>query len=451
MSHALPLLSPAALRACFSPVTCLARLARLARSARAVAALVAAVLAGAALTGCYSGPDRTKALVRLVNASTYASLDLRVGDVVQQSAVDYGGNAAYVDVDPGLTQASVNAAGSATALTSFTPSFTRRKHATVLAYGNAGALQQLTLDDEHDAPASGRTAMRVVNAAADAGALDVYLTGASDVLTSAVPTSSAVAFGTPSAWTEVASGSWRLRITGAGVKEDLRLDLSGFSLGSADVITLVLTPSRSGVLVSALVLAQQGGVVRQDVSLARVRLLSGMAGGGAVTATLGTVVMGTDQTSPALSSYQVVNAGTPALALSVDSQSVGAPNTTLLPGGDYTLMVYGTAVLPAAAWLSDTNALPSTGKTRVRLVNAAYDISAAGMKVAFEAVASGVAPGAASTYAEVAPIAAGTVSITAAGSNLVDLIDQQLLANAGYSVFVVGALDGTQVIVRRDR
>ena len=45
------------------------------------------------------------------------------------------------------------------------------------------------------APASGRTLLRVVNAAADAGALDVYLTGSDEPLSSAVPVLAGAEFG----------------------------------------------------------------------------------------------------------------------------------------------------------------------------------------------------------------------------------------------------------------
>ena len=85
--------------------------------------------------------------MRLVNASTgYAALELRVDGQTRQSDVLYGGSATYVETEPGETNA-IYSPGSPTALLSFNPSVSAKKYYSLLAYGAAGALKQVLLDD----------------------------------------------------------------------------------------------------------------------------------------------------------------------------------------------------------------------------------------------------------------------------------------------------------------
>ena len=243
----------------------------------AVLALLAVAASGGGCGG--GGTDRTKTQLRLVNASAgYEQLDLRTDQVVRQGGVVYGESAAYATVDPNFDDLTVHATGSPTTLLSSRPSLARDKHYTLLAYGNAGALQQQLLDDEQGAPETGRTTLRVVNAAPDAGTLDVYLTASAEALDASVPFQAGAQVGALGAWQTVPSGTWRLRVAAAGSKTDLRLDLATLVLASRDVLTLVLTPSRGGVLVNALVLVQQGAVTRADGAQARVRLVNGVSG-----------------------------------------------------------------------------------------------------------------------------------------------------------------------------
>ena len=221
----------------------------------ALAALLFTLLAGCG----GGGTDRTKAQVRLVNASTgYAALELRVDGQTRQSDVLYGGSAAYVETEPGKTHA-IYSPGSPTALLSFSPAVSARKHYSLLAYGAAGALKQVLLDDDISAPDTDHSLLRIVNAAPDAGALDIYVTAAAEPLQSAVALQSALAVDAVSSNLDVTSGNWRLRVTAAGSKTDLRLDVSSFTLASRQIRTLVLVPGTGGVLLKALLLTQQSG------------------------------------------------------------------------------------------------------------------------------------------------------------------------------------------------
>jgi Domain of unknown function (DUF4397) len=415
------------------------------------------------VAGCGGGTDRTKAQVRLVNASLgYAQLDLRVDSQLSQGGVAYGGSAGYVEVDPDDPATTVSSAGSATALLSFTPALSAKKYTSVLAYGAAGALRHVVLDDNTAAPDAGKALLRVLNAAPDAGSLDVYLTGTDDILLAAVPVQAAAMYGTLGGWVTVNSANWRLRVTAAGSKTDVRLDVPLLALPSRHVTTLVLTPGArdaGGVLVGSLAVAQQGAITREDARHARVRLAAVVAASATVAATVGTTTLAAGVGSPALADYVLLPTGVSAVTVAVNGTAVAAPAKTLDAGRDYTLMVHGLAAAGRVSWIEDDNRLPSdSARAKLRLVNGLAETAATlSMTLDFSPVADGVAIGAASAYASVAPTSGGgtdgALSITAAGgsSPVFTAVDQILRANATYSVFLVGPPSARVGIVRKDR
>lgn len=432
------------------------RIGRRLSSAPARVALLALALV---FTGCGGGgSDRTKAQVRLVNAADaagYPALDLTVDGVLRQGSVGYGQTASYAEVDPDKTSSTLSVPGSATALLSFTPSMSRNRHYTVLAFGAAGSLRQLLVDENLGEPAVNRTSLRVINAAPDAGNLDLYITAAGDALGTAVAARSAAAYGELSPVIDVASGTWRLRVAAAASKTDLRLDVPDFVLGARQSATLVLTPSRGGTLVNALLLVQQGSVSRLDTTQARVRVLAGVADSGVVTATLGTTPLIPAIGSPAVGNYALVSAGTTAPTVSVSGTAVAVPATALVAGGDYTLLVYGPLATPTAAWVTDDNRLPTvSGTVKMRLVNATAALAGAlSMTVDALPLASAVAPGTASVYGAADANQVAAISVTAIGvaQPLFSATAQPLTSGSIYSVFVVGPQGATTGVLRKDR
>lgn len=411
------------------------------------------------LAACGGGTDRTKAQVRLVNAADvqgYPSLELGVDGTPRQGNVGYGQTAAYIEVEPSKTASTISASGSPTALLSFMPSLGRDKHYTVLAFGGTGALRQLLIDENLGQPAANRASLRVINAAPDAGNLDVYVTAAGDGLATSVAVRAGAAYGELSPVIDVASGTWRVRVAAANSKTDVRLDLREVALASRQALTLVLTPSRGGALVNALLLVQEGGVARLDSTQARVRVVAGVSDSGAVSATLGGTPLLASIGSPAVGDYALVSAGTPPLAIEVNGGPLGAPATVLAAGGDYTLLVYGALAAPLAAWVEDNNRLPTvSGQVNIRLVNAASALPGAlSMTVNARPVAGSVAAGTASApYLGVAASEAAAISVTMVGAvtPVFSASGQRLIAGGTYSVFVVGTSGATSGMLFQDR
>ncbi len=419
----------------------------------------AALLALGVLPGCGGGNDRNRrrARVRLVNASGYTALDLRVADSLQQASVAYGDTALYVEVDPSEADTDVSASGSSTALQSLLPTLVEDNDYTLLASGPVGALRLRLLDDNLVEAPEGRSRLRVVHGAPDAGALDVYLTAPDDTLASAVPLVAGLTPDGEPVLAEAATATWRLRVTAAGSKTDVRLDLPSVTLVEEGNATLVLASARGGALVNALLLAQQGAITRGDAAQARVRVVAGVAQGGVVDAQVGSVLLMAGVGSPAVGLYTLVPSAGEALPLqlAVDGQPLLVPAVALQPGADYTLMLSGLPDGPRADWIADDNRLPvDTGRTKLRLVHGLADFDGTlSLTADFLPVANGVLPGQASTYGEVQASNLAQLAVAGAGQAqpVFQAQEQVLRADAVYSLFIVGPLAAPVGILRRDR
>ncbi len=313
----------------------------------------------------------------------------------------------------------------------------------------------MLLEEEQTAPDSGKALVRVVNAAPEAGALDVYLTAVADPLTGAVATQAAAAVGAVGAFSTLDAGTWRLRVTRAGDRNDLRLDRSDIVLDSRAVTTLVLTPASGGVLVNALWLAQQGAITAKPVQHARVRVAAGLPAAGTVSASVGGVALLAAVGSPAVGAYQLVPAGDQPVALTVNAAALPAPNRVLNPGSEHTLLVHDLGGSATASWIDDDNQPPlSSARAKLRLVHGmAGGTGALSMTLDRLPVAGGVLAGTASAAVDVDPGTSLALSVNAAGvgAPVFEAMDQTLAAGSVYSVFVLGGPLPAIGVLRRDR
>jgi hypothetical protein len=426
-------------------------------NARRTFAAALFVAVSAMLVACGGGEDRSKAQIRLVNASVgQAALDLYDGEGRRLLAgVPFGGDAAYAEVDPEDADFDVTRAGSTTPLASTAPGLSEGDRYSLVAYTSGNSVATVLVDDNVDAADNGEVRVRVLNAAPDAGNLDVYLTTAGADLADAEPLHADAAAGSLSAAVIADAADWRLRVTAAGDRDDLRLDLPSLALASRDVVTLVLTPGAGGVLVDALVLVQRGALTRLPGAAARVRAVAGVTDSGAVAASAGGVALLGGTGAPAIGDYRLVPAGAATATAGVDGAALDVPALDLEAGRDYTLLVFGPAHTAQAAWIADDNRLPSVaGRARLRLVHGLAGVDEAlAMTLDFRPVADGVAPGAASTAAQVDAVSDGTLTVTAPGrgSAVCQRTEQALDAGNAYTVFVLGAETNAQCIVSRDR
>lgn len=411
------------------------------------------------LTACGGGggsSDSGTAKVRMLNASTgYSSLDFYVDDSKKNSAIAYGAVGEYASIGTSSVSTVVTASGNTSALASASRSFTKDIAYTLVAYGWQGGMKTALLQEDITAADSGKAKLQVFNSAIDAGGVDVYLTGTDDALDNASAVASAVAGASLSGYSSITSGTYRLRVTGAGDKTDLRLDLPSVTLPSTGVATLIVTPGVGGVLTHAVLVAQQGTTTVLNNPLARARVLAALTSNGRVSATLAGTALVSGAVSPTIGSYVPVAAGNDALTLSVNGTPLSMPTQAIAAGGDYTLLVWGDVSTPKLTLVNDDNRLPTnTANAKLRLVHAVAGLdSGLTMTADFSAVANNVDPGTASAYGNVTASSAVRLDVNSPLSinPLYTLSSAALTARGVYTMYMLGTAATPIAAFRRER
>lgn len=405
------------------------------------------------LSACGGGGDNgNDAHVRLVNASPgYASLDLYVDDNKEASAVTFGAGSDYTNVSNGEQERVLTAAGSTSELLSQTSDLKSGERYTVVAYGWEGALKSAIMTEEQSEADSGKTKVSAYNLALDAGELDVYLTGEDDALDASTPIVTGVDPQQQSSFTSLTSGTYRLRVTGTGDTDDLRLDVSGVVLSSKNVLTIVLTPGKSGVLVHGVGVVQEGAVTPYLNTKARVRMIAAVDDMAVpkfspVTVTAddsaaSDVILGANVGSVTIKEYMNVNAGSVVLKASVEGTALSNTTVTLEPGSDTTVLVYGKSAADAAVRvISDDNRLPTvTTKYRIRMIHASTLMAAQNLSMTVDstAVVSDLPFSTASDFDDLIASDSATIDITSpTQGSVATLTEQKLLAKQVYTLLV---------------
>lgn len=453
---------------------------------------LAALAALPLLHGCGNSSSTSSSGVRLVNATAdYPTLDLYLGTTAVSTGATSTPPAAgsYGNVDSGTQTLSLRPAGSATTVASGAYSISGDTRYTVVAYIDPSSqLKGALLTDTEAAPTSGTAKFRIFNtisytpsgSTTASDLLDAYVTTlpCSSLATSATSATSAgvKALGAYTEVTAPAAGtSYRVCVTGAGDRSDLRLDLPAVTLKDQQITTLVLTATPGGVLVNGVQVDQQGDVTARANASARVRVVADAASRGTVSATVNSVVLATNLASPVIGSYVLVPAGTLASSVQVNGTTVsatgagGTGSPTAAPGADLTLLVTGSpaASTAAATFIADNNR-PSTSSAspvKLRVVNGVNGL-AGGVTLLdnFAAVASNVAFGTASTPANVAATTGTVIEVTSPSTVTVNGTPTNsvfrlagdnaptLVAGRVYSVFVLGDAANNPVgVLRQDR
>jgi hypothetical protein len=372
---------------------------------------VALLLAGILLDGCSKSSG--SADIRILNTSIdYSSLDLYLNDGTTNTreitAATYGTLTSYIGVGSNSYTVEFTRNGVSSSLDSVDEKLSQNTHKTYVAYGNSGKFAILEIAEDQTQPDSSYTKVELLDAAPDAGSVDVYLTDPSVALADSSPTFSGVAGGSiaSAGYVTLASGTYRLRVTAAGSQTDIRLDsVTGITFSSQEILSIVVTGTGGGVLVNAAVLPQQGTQTVVTNPYARVRAAAGIPSGSNLTANLGGTNLLGAAAANTVSQYTLVTAGTQTLNLTLNGTALPASSQVLTAGDDYTVLVLnGTAVSGTTTTLiADDNRFPSTSTyAKVKLVNAMSGLGdPVSLNVNYTPVASAIALGAASPSTEV--------------------------------------------------
>lgn len=415
------------------------------------------------LAACGGGSSSGDGQVRLLNMTrTHTTVDLKASSgsttttvasgVAQRAVSSYGG------VSAGSVSLLVTDGGSSNSLVSTSPTVTKGNNYTLVAYESSGVVKTAWLAENEAQPASGSGYLRVVSLAGDAGAVDVYVTAATVALGTGVSPNWTLAASSSVQSTSLTSFSpatWRIRVTGAGNPADVRMDMTGVVLASQQVVNVLLLPTSGGGLIDGAALVQQGSLATAPNQQARVRVVSGLAGGTVAVSTAAGTSVQSAAVSPNIGSYVNVSAGATTFNVSVNGAALSSATATLAAGSDSTLLVTGTAAAPQSALINDLNNLPLSGTTdSIRLVNGmAGTTSGLSMSVDFSQVANNITPGTSSAYAT---ISAGNNLRLEVNSPLsvtpVSLQTGLSIAGGGvFSVFVLGDASAPVTVIRRDR
>jgi len=407
-------------------------------------------LAAAILAACGSGSNTVvPAGIRMVN-DTSAALVLNLNGAGTISSVAADSSSGYLSVTPGTYTQSVSGSSTSVASSANTVGLGTGQNYTTLAYPRNNVIYSATYTDNQAVPLAGFSSLNIANVSVDAGPVDVYLvshpftslTGLSPSFQSVQGLSTAVTLASTNTSATPAI-NYDIVVTAAGKPTDVRLTLSGPNFASAQQYTLALTGTPGGALVNS-VLIPQGIAVPATAfvptTLARVRVLSGLPVGNSiqVLATVGSTTLAPDY-APSPTHYQLVAAGSAITALTVGGAPLATlPTTTFAAGGDYTILVYGTAAAPQAVVLTDVNQV-TTNFASVRVVNAAVT-APTGLTLFINGSLgpSGVlygTDGAPNDYSGVTPASGATLQLNGAGYSGLPATFS-LVTGSVYTVFV---------------
>lgn len=418
---------------------------------------VPAILAALLLAGCDVAGSGGDAYVRVVNASMdYASVDLYLDDKLKIASTGYEAASSYLKVDSDSYDVEFRRSGSSGALGSYNTDLEGDERLTWLVLGPSGDFQVIAIDESRDPADKDESLLRVVNAASDAGSVDVYLTDATTDLDDVSPDYSAVATDALAGegLVKLDAGTYRLRVTAAGSKTDVRFDRPDLVLASKGVYTLVVTGTTGGVLTDAMLLKQDGGVTVLPTTQARVRAVVGLDGGSTTNISVDGTALVSAATIPVLGTYRVVDAGAADVTMSVDGSDVAVADLTLASGADYTLVYTGTPSSVTQTSVLDVNRLPASGSFKVRLINAMSALAEPiSMSVNFLPAADSVALGSVALSDEIDAVTNGRLDVTrvSTSSTLYSLTSLSLESRAVYTQVMFGSAASPTGALRKDR
>src|SRR5450830_1665842 len=367
-------------------------------------------LAATALAGCGGGSSSNTNLRLLnTNVSSPNALSLEVNGTVISSGVAFGQAGSYVSVGTDTNTVRVlDQNGTAIYSSSFSLSGSSGPYTLVVA-GFSGSTHTTTLTENQSSASSSRAYLRILDQCPDAGDIDIYMLGSGETLSSATPL----------------------------------VSLSGITLASTSVQTLVLSSAAGGVLVDATLLLQQSTVTTYRNTQSRIRVVSALPSQAVATASVtssgSTISLMSSLVSPAIGTYSLVASGSLPVSLTINGTTT-SQTVALTAGNDYTLLVYGDPASPQTTLLTDSNRLPTSSSTaNVRLYHACGTSTAAtALSIGYVPIVSGVTLGT-SGLGVFSNTPYSSTQLTVSGGVSYSASDIAVASNGLYSMFIMGS------------
>jgi hypothetical protein len=413
---------------------------------------LASVALASILGACGGGDKDSGASIRLVNATqSFASLDAFVDDVSFAKELKIGQASNFTDVSSGSRTIKVRNTGGATNLLEQSQSLNGDGHYSVIAVGGENAISLSIYKEDESEPGSGYAKFRVFNASTFGDSVDVYLTSADADLASETPVFTGIAKQSTAAFRSIATGTYRLRITTAGDRSEVRLDVAQITVSEKAIYTYVLIPTKSGTLVNGLMLQQNGGASANTNTYARVKFVNGYSSTVSAQPIVDGQKLGSAVGGYGVSSYALVKEGTPTLGFTAGGQTF-TKSVTVTAGTDMTVAVTPNGATTGIISTLDNNfPVASSGKSKVRLFNLAQ--GAGSVQLSYNSGTTlvdyldfGLVSGYSQFYA-------ATYDFTVTGGSGASLtLTDYVAADGGvYTAFVFGAAGMEKFSIRRDR
>lgn len=337
----------------------------------------------AALAACSDDDDNNtpvpeptpQASIRAAHLSADApAVDVSVNGSVVLEDVVYRAASGFLMVDAADTDLQVLAADTDNAVIDETLSLSAETKYSVLAINNLASIEPLVIEDMNT-PAAGFTQVRVVHAAPDVPAVDIYISAPDADFASLTATLSGVAFRAVSDELEVDAGDYRVRATLAG-QTDVVFDSGSIALADGVEYVVAATPVMSGLSPIGLTIltdAEATPVATADDARARVRVVHASADAPNVDVSVDGAEVLADVPFPAGSDYLQVLGDTYDVNVTGanSANSVIRADLEFMPQQDYTVVALNSLAMIEALVLNDDNSAPADGNIKLRLVHAA--------------------------------------------------------------------------------
>ena len=424
--------------------------------------LAALCLVCVALTGCgKSGSSNTNAQMRILNAFAEApSLNVTVNAKPVATALTFPGPTQYAGIDGGTPTFIVSVTGAPTTLVNSMVNVPSGNY-TYVVFGPLTGVATLLLNDSFSDPGNGFFAVRVLNAAAGSGALDIYLTAPGADLAATSPTIAGVAYGATSSFTPVTIGTnFEIRVTPSGSK-DVIYDTAPRTFAEHSGTNIVLFGKGSGKLVDVAVLNDDSvgsGAIAENL-LAQYKIVNASQVPSALNIFVDSILQLSNVPFTGVSNYQRTSAGAHNLrieATSTPGATLLALSTSFAAATDTSIALTGPAGALKAVVLNDDNLPPPSGTAGVRVVNTSVDVPSFDVFVNFGKQISALASNTASGYVSLTAAATtGTAyqfdfNVSGATQAVLTLPGVVLTAAHKYTIYVAGPAGALKAIVTQD-
>lgn len=212
-------------------------------------ALSSGLIATLLCAGCGSGSSNAQLRALQASPDEPTTLNVLINSTSIFGSIALGMPTNYTSIASGTDQLVVEPSNSTTAAINESISLSSGTNYTLITAGYAASLSPILLTDDTGAPSSGDFNIRVVNAAVEAGSVDVYILppGSAAPSTGTVtPTIGALTFTSSSSYQSLAAGNYQIVVTPAGFPVNTYINIASVSFSAGQNRTFVILPNGSG-------------------------------------------------------------------------------------------------------------------------------------------------------------------------------------------------------------